>query len=297
MTAPMTELTTERASDRSIERRYLRTPAGLIHVRIAGPTAAPLIVLLHQVASSGAMYEALMARLAPRWRVLAPDLPGFGQSPAPAAAPTVAWYADAIAPLIDPTGGSASRPTGEAGGVPTPFRFASLSDRPAVVFGHHAGASVAAELAAAHPTRVAAVVLSGPPLLDAEGRAALAALPALVPRADGSHLTALWERLAAKDVAASLAVVQRELVLTARAGRSGWLGYQAIAAHDLAACLDAIQAPTLIIAGGRDPLAAAAVAAHARVAGAALVRLADAGTYLCDTHADVLASVLEGHAA
>lgn len=52
--------------------------------REAGATTAPPILLLHGFPTSSHMYRNLIPQLADRYRVLAPDLPGFGSTTAPA---------------------------------------------------------------------------------------------------------------------------------------------------------------------------------------------------------------------
>jgi pimeloyl-ACP methyl ester carboxylesterase len=51
-----------------------------IHVfyREAGPESAPVVLLLHGFPTSSFQYRDLIPRLADRYRVIAPDLPGFG---------------------------------------------------------------------------------------------------------------------------------------------------------------------------------------------------------------------------
>jgi pimeloyl-ACP methyl ester carboxylesterase len=48
--------------------------------REAGPKGAPTILLLHGFPSAGHMFRDLIPRLTDRFHVVAPDLPGFGQS-------------------------------------------------------------------------------------------------------------------------------------------------------------------------------------------------------------------------
>jgi pimeloyl-ACP methyl ester carboxylesterase len=49
-----------------------------IFYRAAGPVDAPVILLLHGFPTSSHMFRELIPRLATRYRVIAPDLPGFG---------------------------------------------------------------------------------------------------------------------------------------------------------------------------------------------------------------------------
>jgi pimeloyl-ACP methyl ester carboxylesterase len=72
---------------------------------------------------------------------IAVDLPGFGATPAPPDAWSTADYAEWIAPVLD-----------------------DLAPRP-VILGHSFGGRVAVHLAAAHPERIGALVLSGVPLV------------------------------------------------------------------------------------------------------------------------------------
>src|ERR1700678_541404 len=57
-----------------------------VHVfyREAGPADAPVILLLHGFPTSSFQYRELIPRLADRYRVIAPDLPGFGFTEVPA---------------------------------------------------------------------------------------------------------------------------------------------------------------------------------------------------------------------
>lgn len=72
------------SSDRSSTRYRTVKIDGLdLFYREAGPPDAPVILLLHGFPASSFMYRDLMARLADRYRVVAPDYPGFGYSAAP----------------------------------------------------------------------------------------------------------------------------------------------------------------------------------------------------------------------
>ncbi|WP_243049583.1 alpha/beta hydrolase [Dyella sp. RRB7] len=54
-----------------------------VFYREAGPADAPVLLLLHGFPTSGHMFRDLMPALADRYRVIAPDLPGFGNTKAP----------------------------------------------------------------------------------------------------------------------------------------------------------------------------------------------------------------------
>jgi len=51
--------------------------------REAGPANAPVLLLPHGYPGSSFVYRHLMAELGDRWRLIAPDLPGFGYSATP----------------------------------------------------------------------------------------------------------------------------------------------------------------------------------------------------------------------
>lgn len=65
--------------------RYHRQQVGEVEVfyREAGPAHAPVILLLHGFPTSSHMFRDLIPALADRYRVIAPDLPGFGLTKAP----------------------------------------------------------------------------------------------------------------------------------------------------------------------------------------------------------------------
>jgi pimeloyl-ACP methyl ester carboxylesterase len=54
-----------------------------VFYRAAGDAAAPVLLLLHGFPTSSFMFRDLMLRLADRYRVIAPDLPGFGFTEVP----------------------------------------------------------------------------------------------------------------------------------------------------------------------------------------------------------------------
>lgn len=111
-----------------------------MHVTTRGPVDGPPVLLIHGNCSSSGFWEPLLRHLPQDWRIVAPDLRGYGASPALAVDATrgVRDFADDLAPLL------------------TSF------DRPAVVVGHSLGGGVAMQLLLDHPTSIAALVLEAP---------------------------------------------------------------------------------------------------------------------------------------
>ena len=71
-----------------------------IFYREAGSRDAPAILLLHGFPSAGHMFRDLIPQLSDRFRVIAPDLPGFGQSDMPDRG-TFTYKFDNVARVID----------------------------------------------------------------------------------------------------------------------------------------------------------------------------------------------------
>jgi len=81
---------------------YRTTQAGGLSIfyREAGPQDAPTILLLHGFPSSSRLFEPLFARLSDRYRLVAPDYPGFGHSDWPAPQ-TFAYTFDHLAEVMN----------------------------------------------------------------------------------------------------------------------------------------------------------------------------------------------------
>lgn len=119
---------------------YRRQAVGPVDVfyREAGLAHAPVLLLLHGFPSASHMFRDLIPLLADRYRVIAPDLPGFGQTRAPARG-EFDYSFDRLAEVI------------------TGFTEALGLDRYALyVFDY--GAPVGLRLAMARPERVTAII-------------------------------------------------------------------------------------------------------------------------------------------
>ena len=109
-----------------------------VFYRAAGAASAPVVLLLHGFPASSFMFRELIPRLANDYRVIAPDLPGFGFTEVPAERKYVYSF-EGLASTIDA------------------FMRALKLDRYAIyVFDY--GAPTGLRLAMAHPERVTAIV-------------------------------------------------------------------------------------------------------------------------------------------
>lgn len=124
-----------------------RTDAGgvRVHAALAGSRTGATVVLVHGLGCSHRYWARLAAAL-PDVRVVAPDLPGFGDTPGPRPALGVSGLADALGDWLRATGRSGS-----------------------VVVAHSLGCQVVADLAARRPTDVGPLVLASP-TVDADRR-------------------------------------------------------------------------------------------------------------------------------
>lgn len=95
-----------------------------IFYREAGPMGAPNLLLLHGFPTAGHMFRDLIPLLADRFHVVAPDLPGFGNSGMPSRGFTFDGIADAIDRFTEVIGFDRYAVYVFDYGAPTGFRLA-----------------------------------------------------------------------------------------------------------------------------------------------------------------------------
>jgi pimeloyl-ACP methyl ester carboxylesterase len=176
------------------------TPAGRIRVHVwpaAEPAHRCVLLACHDWTEDGTVFGPLARALGHRWTVIAPDLPGHGDSPAP--------------PARDQTpGGDGPGTAPVALGDPLPVLtvldlLPEVAGRRAgvVLLGHGVGALTAARVAAARPGPVRHLVLEDP------ARATPRRVPSALRRARELH------RLRAADPA--------DRIDLTRTGHPGWV--------------------------------------------------------------------------
>lgn len=90
-----------------IEHRTITVDGIDIFYRESGPRDAPVVLLPHGYPASSFVYRGLMSALGHQWRLVAPDLPGFGYSATPPPDEfgyTFAAYADFLRRFVDTLG-------------------------------------------------------------------------------------------------------------------------------------------------------------------------------------------------
>ncbi len=219
-----------------------------IYLEETGPENAPYAFLIHGWASSSYTWKPILPALSRRYRCVAIDLPGFGRSPAPLHPPTIRWYADLVAHLIE--------------------YFSP--NQPVLLLGHSMGGQISATLALCYPLFVERMVLLNPAL---SGR-----LSTRVNMLIGPHVLAerfpplewLLHLLAKTPLDytdfllkpsnfAERAQVSEEDYQRIRAdarrpgqGRMRGVCFQAMRQGDLRGRLSAVEPPTLVIWGAED---------------------------------------------
>jgi pimeloyl-ACP methyl ester carboxylesterase len=225
--------------------------------------AGPPVVLLHAFPLARAMWRPQAEALQDAYRVIAPDLRGFGGSAAFTGAPSVEQMADDVAALLTDLQ------------VREPVALGGLS----------MGGYVALAFARRHPGRLRALVLADTKAEadDAEGRANRDRMIAF---ARDNPARALIDQMLPRLVSPETAARRPEVLEEVRATASGQAGAGIAAAlvalrdrPDARPSLAAITVPTLVLVGSDDALTppARAEALAAAIPGARLVTIPGAG--------------------
>ncbi|MBB5686391.1 alpha/beta fold hydrolase [Sphingobium boeckii] len=215
---------------REIRKGYVDATGGQIHYHsVAG--SEPAIIFLHQTASSARSYDPLLEALTLPNRLIALDTPGFGNSADLGLWPSLQDYAAFVVEAAD-----------------------ALSISRFHLFGHHTGATLAIEIAAAWPEGVLSLMLSGPVFMTVEEQARFIEHyeAPISPVRDGSHLATNWGYAASNNPTCAVDLLQDAVVDLLHAWRARPKAYMAVARHDTAARARDVHIPTLLLTAPGD---------------------------------------------
>lgn len=216
----------------------------------------PVVVLLHAFPLTSAMWSSQRDALAPSFRVITPDLRGFGTSPLDDGPPDLAAMADDVAALLDALGIDTAVVGGlSMGGYVTLALLRRFPDRVRGVVLADTKASADSPEAAANRERIATTVLAGPssPLLLDE------LVPTLIGATTKRHRPAVVERVRAQVAEAPAAAV-------------AWAQRAMAVRPDSFDLLRTLRVPLLVVVGEEDALSPV-LDASAMVDAAATARL------------------------
>lgn len=216
-----------------IRKGYADSRDGQIHYRSAGPEGAPVIAFFHQTASSGVMWEKVMAALSDRYRCYSFDTPGFGGSYQPDDIPDLATPAARLKEAIDDLG----------------------IDR-LHLCGHHTGGCIALELAPMLGDRVRSLTLVGPVLVNdaekAEYKKTFVRPFSIEP--SGAFLRGAWEYLRMVGAGSDVELHTRELADHLVAHRTMPMAFSAVWNQDVEGLIRAVDEPLLLMCSKEDVL-------------------------------------------
>lgn len=211
------------------------------------------VLLLHQTPRSWDEYRDVLPLLGRHVRAIAMDTPGFGDSE-PVLDPSIAAWAAAALDLLD-----------------------ALGIERACIAGHHTGAVIAVEIAASAPDRVAGLVLSSCPMVDAARREAHAGkrvIDEVECHPDGQHLVRLWAARQPFYPKQGAALLERFIIDALKAGPLAAEGHRVVNRYRMEERLPRITCPTLVIDATDDPHAhPSAALVAAAIPGARLTRI------------------------
>jgi pimeloyl-ACP methyl ester carboxylesterase len=218
-----------------LRRAFADLSVGQVHYAECGDPQTPAVLLLHQSPRSWAEYREVLPLIGARFRAIAMDTVGFGDSVAGDFPASIEQWARVACELLD-----------------------ALHIGRADVVGHHTGGVIAIELAASFPDRVRRLVLSSTPFTDEAFRLARAGRPPIdevVPSGDGTHLAALWQRRQAFYPPDRPDLLEAFVLDALKASGSPEDGHRAVAAYRMEDRIHCIAHPTLILRATQDPFA------------------------------------------
>ena len=213
-----------------MKKSYVDAPEGQVHYRTDG--SGENLLLFHQSPMSSGEFTDMIPVLAKRCRVLAMDTLGHGSSDDPPHEYEVEDFARSVISFLDALGISKTS-----------------------IFGHHTGATIAAEVAAAYPDRVDKLILSGCIVLEPEEWKAFLSQPLtrdLKMTDDGQFLIKTWEKYRGFSPHGDPELWFKPFIIALKSRLRPYDAHFAVARYNIKPRLHLIKSPTLLTSGSED---------------------------------------------
>jgi len=192
------------------------------------------MLMIHGWGGGASNFRRLWPSIATRYRCIAPDLPGWGDSDKPRVPYTFEWYADWLAELLE-----------------------TRSASPALVVGHSMGATIALFFALRHPDKVRKLAILNPIIRGSDGvkrETRLLSMP-------GFRRVAYWmtsQRWFLRFISRNFTertegLDEKDLLLVGKGTFASMIRtIKALKAVDLTGSLKSVAVPTLVIGADAD---------------------------------------------
>ena len=241
-----------------MRRGYIDTQEGQVHYREEG-TGEPLL-LLHKAGLSSDEYTEMLPLLGKKYRAIAMDVLGYGNTNMPVPEPGFNDYVKNILHFLD-----------------------AMKIKKTNIAGHLLGSSFAVEIAAVHPERVNKLILWDGIYLDEVERKATQeeySTEHMEFKVDGAHLMKVWNSRNPKPDS-NLKLIQRSAIeyMKSSLGEASGVSHRALFSYDIGPKLPQIKCPTLLIHGSGGPLFARQEAIRKAIPGCQEITLDNLGSF------------------
>ena len=216
-----------------IKKAYTECSEGQVHYRECGEGNDETICFFHQTASSGVMFEKVMAALAKDFHCYSFDSPGFGQSYQPEEIPNLGYITDRLMEAIE-----------------------TLGIKQFHACGHHTGGCVAVEMPVRYKELVQSLTIIGPVLVNEEERREYMKtfVRPFAIEESGDFLKGAWEYLRMIGAGSNVHLHTREMADHLIAHDTMAMAFSAVWEQDFESFFKSVKCPLMIMCSEDDVL-------------------------------------------